>query len=105
MSVDFEVSIDLDVQINQRVLREKSKHVIEEAVACCNRALARPVEIEREADFRFRSLAVDRRLTHLFGEFGVFLNGLVDGRIKSVNKQIEILLIDASGIHLIKDVF
>ena len=59
MGVYFDIAINGDGEVDEGVLGEEGKHVIEKGVTSFDTANAGAVEVETERDFRFRSLAVD----------------------------------------------
>ena len=57
--IDVQIALGLHGQIDRRVLGQQRQHVVEEADAGGDLALARAVEIQLEADLGLGGLAID----------------------------------------------
>ena len=73
MPVDFEVAVDAQLEIDERVRREKGQHMIEKADSGRNFRRAGSVEVDFQPNLRFLGVALDRRRSRHF-TFSYFIS-------------------------------
>lgn len=61
VSVDMQVAMGLNIQINQAMTRDLIQHVIQKRHACIKFLLTAAIEIDGDADLRFIGIAGYRR--------------------------------------------